>query len=780
MKLAPALIAGIAVTLIAGSALATQRTWTGAHSANWSDPGNWQNGVPVNGDIVELPVTAPHTWINDLGPITLDSFLLHNDDPVSFSAPAGRDGTITLLAYYQNIPGGSLDVPLVLLSGDVQVYPAGKITMTKPWTFGGGTAVIEGGGVIQQAPILETQRTSLRIHVVLWDGSAAVNTTGDFSLDTSPSPSHIHLDASALGKGTSPAILNVAFLDLTSSTPGPITRALDLRTFTEQGLWLSVKTPDATPTLAGAIALNAKLVAMSDMNLTGPISGTGRLVVFDLSHVTLSNGGNSFSGGVELQGGVLYANTSNTIPAAGDLTGGTGTLYLHAAQTVKSLNCTFLLYFDLGVALHATQSVTLNLCDLWTTQPGGTLPPTIPLIYNDGPLPVTGTFAGLAELASVPVSVNGDVRYVTYHGGDGNDVMLLPTPVVTTQLVRTLQFDQQSYTVAPGATLTVTVTVLDGGGRPVPGETVNFDTPCFATTRPVTGPCLDLVGEAQEITNAQGQAAFTVQAEQLNGMSSLSAFDQSTGNGNTSVQVLIAPIEGYQDMWWAGPQENGWGVSITQHGDTLFALIYAYDGQGKPTWYSMPGGTWDANHTAYTGSLYVPSGSPYYAYDASRFVPGNNIGTATFTFTSENTATLDYRVTLFSDRKFLQRELFGPTTGAKGARGDMWWGGPSQNGWGIAILEQDPVIFPIWFTYDANGRPTWFPVPVGSWTSPDTFAGRIYRTTSSAWLAVAYDPSKLQATDVGSFTIHFNGDTAQVSYTIDNTAGTLSLVKEPF
>ena len=33
----------------------------------------------------------------------------------------------------------------------------------------------------------------------------------------------------------------------------------------------------------------------------------------------------------------------------------------------------------------------------------------------------------------------------------------------------------------------------------------------------------------------------------------------------------------------------------------------------------MPGGTWSADHTSYSGAIYSPRSAPYTAYDATRF-----------------------------------------------------------------------------------------------------------------------------------------------------------------
>ena len=219
-----------------------------------------------------------------------------------------------------------------------------------------------------------------------------------------------------------------------------------------------------------------------------------------------------------------------------------------------------------------------------------------------------------------------------------------------------------------------------------------------------------------------------------------------------------------------------------QHAEKLFAVIYAYDANGMPTWYVMSGGTWNAARTVFTGQLYSPRGAPFTAYDASRLDIGPAIGTLTLTFLDASHANLDYTIDNMAGRKQITRQLFGPTSGAtRPSVGDMWWGGGQQNGWGIAILQQYGSLFAIWFTYDASGNPTWFVMPSGSWTAEHTYEGRIYRTSSSRWLAMAYNTSAFRVSDVGSFRIRFNGsDTASFEYVIDGRSGTLQLSRQPF
>jgi hypothetical protein len=213
----------------------------------------------------------------------------------------------------------------------------------------------------------------------------------------------------------------------------------------------------------------------------------------------------------------------------------------------------------------------------------------------------------------------------------------------------------------------------------------------------------------------------------------------------------------------------------------LFSVIYAYDAAGKPVWYVMPGGTWNAAKTVFSGALYKPRGTPYSAYDVSKFVVGEPIGTASLAFGDPNNVVLDYAIEGASGRKLISRQPFGPADAAGGvAVGDMWWGGLEQNGWGLAVLQQYRTLFSVWFTYDASGAPTWLVMPSGYWSGAGTYEGRIYRTAGSTWLGRAYDPAAFKLEDLGTFRMRFAGDNATFDYVIEGRSGTLPLARQPF
>lgn len=246
-----------------------------------------------------------------------------------------------------------------------------------------------------------------------------------------------------------------------------------------------------------------------------------------------------------------------------------------------------------------------------------------------------------------------------------------------------------------------------------------------------------------------------------------------------TANVAAAPHD-YQDLWWAGKSEDGWGMSLTQKGATLFAGLYVYDAAGKPYWSVMPGCKWNALFTECSGALHTPTGTPYFAYDASRLLLGAPVGSATLAFSDGNRAMLSYSWQGQSGRKSITRQTFAQGL-PRGNLTDLWWGGAAQNGWGVAITQQGESAFAVWYTYDEQGRATWFVVPDGRFNASGGFDGTLYRTSGAPWIGVAYDASRFVATPSGtiSFTAVPDGS-ASMRYRIDAREGHEPVVRQPF
>jgi lysyl endopeptidase len=237
----------------------------------------------------------------------------------------------------------------------------------------------------------------------------------------------------------------------------------------------------------------------------------------------------------------------------------------------------------------------------------------------------------------------------------------------------------------------------------------------------------------------------------------------------------------YSDMWWAGQAENGWGMSIQQHSPSniQFNALYIYDDNGRPIWVVMPGGTWSNNFTTFSGPIYIPTGSPFSAYNASALVVNPSVGTLTINYTTLSTATLNYTINGRGGSKTISRQVFGSGSAPFNVN-DLWWGGLSQNGWGINLAQQQGQVFGVWYTYGADNRATWYVMPGGVW-SGTTFSGTLYRTLGSAWIATTYNPNLLQVITVGNMSFNFsNANNATMSYTVDGLSQSKTIERQQF
>lgn len=237
--------------------------------------------------------------------------------------------------------------------------------------------------------------------------------------------------------------------------------------------------------------------------------------------------------------------------------------------------------------------------------------------------------------------------------------------------------------------------------------------------------------------------------------------------------VVDAPLN-YSDMWWAGQSESGWGMSIQQHPSKVqFNAIYAYDTQGQPRWYVMPGGTWNANFTVYSGVLYQPTGAPLNNFNPAQVLVGAPSGTASLTFSDTNSATLAYTIGGVSGQKNITRQSFG-TGNAPLQVSDLWWGGSTQNGWGINIAQQAGTLFSVWYTYGTDGKAQWYVMPGGTWNG-STYAGPFFATSGPQWLGVAFNPALVAVQQMGTMSFNFsdaNNATMTYSFTAGPFAGT--------
>jgi hypothetical protein len=112
---------------------------------------------------------------------------------------------------------------------------------------------------------------------------------------------------------------------------------------------------------------------------------------------------------------------------------------------------------------------------------------------------------------------------------------------------------------------------------------------------------------------------------------------------------------------------------------------------------------------------------------------------------------------------------------------DLWWNS-SESGWGLNLIQHsNGIIFAIWYTYDANGKMTWYHVPSGTWTDSMTYTGTLYAVAGPAFTANPFNASTVKRTPVGSATLSFTSSSSGTwSYSVDGSSGSKSISRLPF
>lgn len=247
----------------------------------------------------------------------------------------------------------------------------------------------------------------------------------------------------------------------------------------------------------------------------------------------------------------------------------------------------------------------------------------------------------------------------------------------------------------------------------------------------------------------------------------------------TSSSGSAAPV--LQGAWWGGPPENGWGLSFIQHGNTLVAGWYLYNSTGQPTWYIMPGCTWNAGFTTCNGNVVAATGSWLGAYNTAQF-QSNVIGTVSFTFSNTTTGAMNWVVNGIAGQKNISKIQFGSGNQPTATNyTDVWWGGSAQNGWGVAIIQEGAQLAGAWYTFNQAGQPVWYLFNGGTWTTPTTHTASLFRSTGSPLIGAVYNPNALVSVNAGAVTFSFTGaSNASMTYTVDGVTQTKPIERLPF
>ena len=112
----------------------------------------------------------------------------------------------------------------------------------------------------------------------------------------------------------------------------------------------------------------------------------------------------------------------------------------------------------------------------------------------------------------------------------------------------------------------------------------------------------------------------------------------------------------FSDVWWVGPQENGWGINFIQQSNVIFATMFVYGQDGTPRWYVASAlDPQSAGSTTFTGILYRTTG-PHFGGPWTANAVATPVGNMTVAFNTATTATLNYTVDGVPVRKTITRQ----------------------------------------------------------------------------------------------------------------------------
>lgn len=113
---------------------------------------------------------------------------------------------------------------------------------------------------------------------------------------------------------------------------------------------------------------------------------------------------------------------------------------------------------------------------------------------------------------------------------------------------------------------------------------------------------------------------------------------------------------------------------------------------------------------------------------------------------------------------------------AKQNHTNIWWKA-NESGWGLFVVDQQVIQFPSWYTYDEEGKATWF-IGAAMPTEDNVYQGKMFRYTGVPFDQIsgnAADPAVL----VGDVTLNYaNPRSMSFSYTVDGVTQSKEL--EPF
>lgn len=106
----------------------------------------------------------------------------------------------------------------------------------------------------------------------------------------------------------------------------------------------------------------------------------------------------------------------------------------------------------------------------------------------------------------------------------------------------------------------------------------------------------------------------------------------------------------------------------------------------------------------------------------------------------------------------------------------LWWNA-NESGWGLSLTQQGATIVAAWFTFDDNGKPTWYVASCS--ISINECSGDLYKSNGGSSPVITWNGTGV--TKVGTLKLAFTDNAkGTMTYTINGVSGTKTITPQPF
>ena len=472
--LALALVAALLGASAGTVSAAATRTWTGAGAtANWSDAGNWDSGVPVAGATLVFPAgAAQKTNTNNLA-----AGLVF--DTVRFTGGGYRlqGAAFDVTGELRNeSPSSDTNVVEMAVGGGGGVAQvSGRMALTGANTFSAVAAVTGGTLLVTHDSGLGADTAGTTV-----SAGATLQISGFTGIGNEP----VLLAGAGVGGWGALQSLSGTNSAAGVTLSGPVVIGVGQSTLVLGGL--DQAAPGASLTLVGG----GKLQVDGMGTFAGPVTAEHGNLTWNSSTpgtaTVLRDGwlrGTGSAGSIDVTAGLVWPGSGSSpgiLATAGNAIFNGGRFKVDLDGTAAGTG-----YGQLSVdgLVSLTSNATQLELDLGFVPSVGN---TFTIIKNSGSGAVQGTFYGLPEGSTFVAG--GLVFGISYKGpgGAGNDVVLTVLRRVNADLAAGLSV--QPATASPGGLLTYTATVTNAGPDSAASPRVSMGIPGGTTFESVTAP----------------------------------------------------------------------------------------------------------------------------------------------------------------------------------------------------------------------------------------------------------------------------------------------------